>query len=241
MHMKVFIVHAHPEPKSFNGALTRAAQQHLKENNHEVIISDLYRMDWKAASDWSNFNTRKHPDYLKQMREEAFAYAHDGFASDIKAELEKLYWCDVLIFQFPMWWFSMPAILKGWVDRVFAMGATYDDDHWLDRGKLAGRRAMISFTTGGSPAMFSPNGILKDINHYLLGIQYGILRYVGFDVLPPFIAWQAAQLDDDGRKQYLADYRNRLSTLMTTEPLFFTSIDDYDPIDFTLKPQANLS
>lgn len=119
--MKVFIVHAHPEPKSFNGALTQAAEQHLRENNHEVIISDLYRMQWQASSDWSNFTTRSNPSYFKQLREEAFAHANNGFSDDVKAEIEKLYWCDVLIFQFPMWWFSMPAILKVWVDRLFAM------------------------------------------------------------------------------------------------------------------------
>lgn len=89
--------------------------------------------------------------------------------------------------------------------------------------------------------MFSSVGVFKQIDHYLLGIQYGMLRYVGFDVLPPFIAWQAAQVGNEVRKQHLAAYQNRLSTLMTTEPLLFNSLDQYHPVELTLKSLANPS
>ena len=100
--MKVFIVHAHHEPKSFNGALTDAAVQALTETGHEVRVSDLYRMEFDPISDRRNFTTVYEPHYLKQQAEESHAAMYDGFATDIKAELDKLDWCNVLIFQFPL-------------------------------------------------------------------------------------------------------------------------------------------
>ena len=53
------------------------------------------------------------------------AFDADVLTDDAKTEIEKLLWADTLILQFPLWWFSMPAILKGWVDRVFAYGFAY--------------------------------------------------------------------------------------------------------------------
>ncbi len=101
--MKVFIVHAHHEPKSFNGALTEAAIAALTANGHETCVSDLCSMWFDPVSDRRNFTTTGDGDYLKQQGEEANATAHGGFAPDIEAELEKFDWCDVLIFQFLIW------------------------------------------------------------------------------------------------------------------------------------------
>jgi NAD(P)H dehydrogenase (quinone) len=121
-HMRIFIVHAHPEPKSFNGAMTETAAVSLKTAGHEVIVSDLYAMRFNPVSDRQNFITIHNPDYFRQQTEEAHAAMHDGFAPDVQQEMDKLFWCDALILQFPLWWFGLPAILKGWVDRVFASG-----------------------------------------------------------------------------------------------------------------------
>jgi NAD(P)H dehydrogenase (quinone) len=95
-------------------------------------------MGFDPVSDRQNFTTPADGDYLKQQGEEAHATAHGGFATDIKAELEKLDWCDVLIFQFPIWWFGLPAILKGWVVRVFALDRIYGGGRWFDNGYFKG-------------------------------------------------------------------------------------------------------
>jgi len=227
--MKVFIVHAHHEPHSFNAALTRLAQDVLTEAGHVVQISDLYAMKFDPVSDRRNFTSVKNPDYLKQQMEEQYATETSSFAPDIAAELEKLDWCDVLIFQFPLWWFSLPAILKGWVDRVFAMGAVYGGGKWYDQGQFQGRRAMLSVTTGGGPGIYSPMGLNGDINQILYPINHGILRFVGFDVLPPFIAYGVSRAGDDGRSNYLDEYRQRLLTLDATPPITYPSLTDFDP------------
>jgi len=233
--MKVFVVHAHHEPKSFNGALTEAAVAALTDAGHEVRVSDLYAMDFDPVSDRRNFTTVGEADYLKQQVEESHASKNDGFAADIEAELEKLDWCDVLIFQFPIWWFGLPAILKGWVDRVFAMERIYGGGRWFDDGYFKGRRAMLSLTTGGGPGAFSENGIVGDIHAHLHPINYGILRFVGFDVLPPFIAWGPARASDERRRANIEEYVARVLSIPETEPITYPSLTDYDPKTLRLK------
>jgi NAD(P)H dehydrogenase (quinone) len=233
--MNILIVHAHPEPRSFNGALTDTARHTLAGAGHTVVVSDLYAMGWNPRSDRGNFTDTLDPDTFKQQLEEAHASETGGFATDVQAELDKLLRCDVLIFQFPLWWFSLPAMLKGWVDRVFAMGAVYGGGLWYDRGRFAGRRAMLSLTAGGPASMYGPDGLNGDIDGLLYPIQHGMLRFTGFDVLPPFIAWQPARIGDDARRAYLEQYRQRLLTLATTPPLRFPGLDDYDPDTYALK------
>ncbi|MGB3205436.1 MAG: NAD(P)H-dependent oxidoreductase [Crinalium sp.] len=226
--MKFFIVHAHPEPKSFNGALTRHAKEFLEIAGHELIISDLYAMRFDPVSDRRNFIYEKDSDYYKQQIEEIYATEIDGFAPDIKAEIEKLEWCDVLIFQFPLWWFALPAILKGWVDRVFAAGRIYGSGKWYDNGILQGKKAMLSFTTGGRATMYGETGLYGNIDHILFGINHGTFRYVGFDVLPPFIIWGVKHLDYEQRQAYLEEYKQRLLKINQTQEIAYPSLQDYD-------------
>jgi NAD(P)H dehydrogenase (quinone) len=232
--MKVFIVHAHPEPQSFNSALTREAKTTLETLGHEVIISDLYAMNFDPVSDRRNFTSQKDPDYFKQQVEEKYATEIDGFSADIKAEIEKLLWCDVLIFQFPLWWFGLPAILKGWVDRVFASGKIYGGGRWYDNGVLKRKKAMLSLTTGGRLTMYTEIGINGDINSILYPINHGILRFVGFDVIPPFIVFGTSQIDDERRKGYLEEYKDRLITIRETPSISYPLLADFDE-NFQLK------
>src|SRR6266852_2561847 len=196
--MRVLIVHAHHEPKSFNGAMTRAAVEALTSAGHEVVVSDLYAMGFD-------------PDLLKQQDEEAYAAQHDGFAQDIQAEMDKLFWCDALILQFPLWWFGLPAILKGWVDRVFASGGRiYGGGKWYDRGVFAGKRAMCSLTIGGPPPIYSEHGLNGPIAAILFPINHGMLYFIGFTVIAPFIVHAPVRIGDDERKGYLERYRERV-------------------------------
>jgi NAD(P)H dehydrogenase (quinone) len=101
--MNVFILHAHPEPKSFNAALTQTAVEFLKENEHKVQVSDLYVMNFDPVSDQRNFTSISNPDFFKQQAEELHASETNDFSRDIVSEIEKLEWCDALIMQFPLW------------------------------------------------------------------------------------------------------------------------------------------
>jgi NAD(P)H dehydrogenase (quinone) len=142
--MNILIVFAHPERKSFNGALFDIAVRTLEAAGHIVVVSDLCRMGFNPVSGRHNFLTEKDPDYLKLQIEETYASEHGGFAPEIDAEIRKIEACDLMIVQFPLWWFGLPAILKGWFDRVLAMGRTYGYGHIYETGKFRGKRALLS-------------------------------------------------------------------------------------------------
>jgi NAD(P)H dehydrogenase (quinone) len=236
--MRVFIVHAHPEPKSFSGAMTRAATEALRAAGREVVVSDLYAMGFDPVSDRRNFTTVLDPDYYRQQAEEAHAVAHDGFAPDIKAEMDKLFWCDALILQFPMWWFSLPAMLKGWVDRVFASGGrVYGVGKRYDQGVFVGKRAMCALTTGGAAPSFSDGGLSGPIGTILFPINHGILYFTGFTVIEPFIVHAAARITDAERLAELDRYRARVISLQTAPTITYPKLADYDE-QFVLKAKT---
>jgi NAD(P)H dehydrogenase (quinone) len=233
--MRVFIVHAHPEPKSFNGAMTRAATEALTATGHEVAVSDLYAMGFNPVSDRRNFVTVHDPEHYRQQAEEAHAAMHDGFAPDIQAEMDKLFRCDALILQFPLWWFGLPAILKGWIDRVFAAGGRiYGGGKWYDRGVFVGKRAMCSVTIGGGPPIYSERGLNGPISSILFPINHGMLYFTGFTVIEPFLVHAPVRVGDDERAACLARYRECVLGLASAPTISYPTLADYDA-DFVLK------
>ena len=120
--MKVFIVFAHHEPKSFGKALLDRSVAALKKAVHVVVVSDLHSMNFNPVATEADFTERRFPALLQYDREQKHAHEHNAFAPDIQAGVDKLLWCDMLILQFPLWWFSVPAIIKGWIVRVFVNG-----------------------------------------------------------------------------------------------------------------------
>lgn len=233
--MRVFIVHAHPEPKSFNAAMTRTATEALASAGHEVIVSDLYAMGFNPVSDRRNFTTVHDPDYYRQQSEEAYAAAHDGFAPEVQAEMDKLFWCDAVILQFPLWWFGLPAILKGWVDRVFASGGRiYGGGKWYDRGVFVRKRAMCAITIGGRPPMYSERGLNGPVSSILFPINHGMLYFTGFTVIEPFLVHAPARIGAEERAGHLDRYRARVLNLTSAPTIDYPRLADYDA-DFVLK------
>ncbi len=233
--MKILLVFAHPEPQSFNGALLRTAIAHLRGRGHDVQISDLYALQFDPSAGPADYVERANPEVYEYRAEMKHALAGPGYVTQISDEQAKLRWCDMLILQFPMWWFGPPAILKGWIDRVMTYGFAYTPTQRFENGLLKGRRAMISITTGAHANVFAPDGMDGDIHRILWPMQNGVLRYIGFDVLPPFIAHGIGLIDEAAREEMLAAFRNRLDTVATDEPLFFHPLSDYGA-DRRLKP-----
>jgi NAD(P)H dehydrogenase (quinone) len=225
--MKVLVVSAHPEPQSLAASLRSVAIRELEAAGHDVRVSDLYAMRWKSEVDRSDFPSLAPDARLLVASASGEAFAAGALTEDVKAEQEKLIWADALILQFPLWWYSMPAILKGWVDRVFAYGFAYgvgehSDRHWGDRfgeGKFAGKRAMLIVTTGGWEEHYSARGINGPIDDLLFPINHGILYYPGFDVLPPFVAYRVDKLDARGFEAIGSALRDRMRRLETAMPI----------------------
>ncbi|MGL5031863.1 MAG: NAD(P)H-dependent oxidoreductase [Aeromonas sp.] len=217
--MKVLIVYAHPEPQSFNGALFNHAIEALEQAGHSVMTSDLYAMGFDPISDRRNFTAASDPDFLKLQLEELAATERGSFAPLLEQEIQKLEAADLLIFQFPLWWFTVPAILKGWVDRVFAMGRAYGQGQVYQSGKFAGKRALLSLTTGGPAEAYLPDGFNGDINGVLRPIARGMLQFVGFEVLRPQIYYAPVRVTQAERELWLAQWRERLTHIEHETPI----------------------
>lgn len=244
--VNILLIYAHPESRSLNGSLRDFAIAHLKAKGHDVEVSDLYKMQWKATLDPDDTPGYDDQTPFNPAVESQRVFAAGTQPKDVEIEQAKLLWADAVIFQFPMWWFSMPAILKGWVDRVYAYGFAYgvgehSERHWGDRygeGTLAGKRAMLAVTMGGWESHYSERGVSGALNDVLFPIQHGILFYPGFTVLPPFPVYKTSKVDDARFDQLCTAYATRLDNLFTDQPLPFRrqNAGDYDIPALTLKP-----
>ncbi|MFJ5292788.1 NAD(P)H-dependent oxidoreductase [Streptomyces sp. NPDC088348] len=248
--MKTLIVYAHPEPKSLNGSLKDLAVSTLENAGHEVRVSDLYAMSWKAVVDGADYG----PDAsrpLKVVRDSGRAFNAGTLTPDVLAEQEKLLWADSVIFQFPLWWYTMPAILKGWVDRVFTHRFAYgvgehSDTTYGERygeGTLAGRKAMLSVTIGGLEPHYAARGVNGPIDDLLFPIQHGILHYPGIEVLPPFVLYGTDRMAGEDYPDVAKAWEERLLTLESTEPIAFRrqNSGDYEIPSLHLKEGLELA
>jgi NAD(P)H dehydrogenase (quinone) len=196
----------------------------LQRAGHEVRISDLYAMNWKAVADADDFPERDKSLPLEYMTASGEAYESGTQAKDIAAELEKLLWADAVIFQFPVWWFGFPAILKGWVERVFAYKFAYGykdagNTYRYGDGALAGKRALLSVTVGGPEVDYSPRGINGPLEHLLFPITHGTLFFPGMDVLPTFAVYGTARIDEAGVEAAKRALEQRMVRLFVDDPI----------------------
>jgi len=136
--MLIQVVHCHPLTESFDHALFVAIVETLRGNGHDVIATDLYREGFQPA-----MTEAERRSYM----------GNDYDLSAVAPYAETLKKVDGLILCFPHWWFTMPAVLKGWVDRVWGPGVafTYDpkDNHL--RPALRNMKLFGVVTSYGSP------------------------------------------------------------------------------------------
>ncbi len=225
--MKALVVLAHPEQASLTAALSRVVIEELQTEGHEIQLSDLYAMGWKSHINRDDFPQLLLDQPLRVANASRAAYDAAGLTEDVLKEQEKLLWADTVILQFPLWWFTMPAILKGWVDRVFSCGFAYgvgehNDKWWGDRyghGVFAGKRAMLVVTAGGWEQHYSARGINGPIDDLLFPINHGILFYAGFQVLPPFLAYRVDRFDEAAFQTTAADLRQQVRNLTQMDPI----------------------
>ncbi|WP_449279045.1 NAD(P)H-dependent oxidoreductase [Leucobacter sp. GX24907] len=222
------LVYAHPEPTSFTAALKDRAVASLEHAGYDVEVSDLYVLNWQAALAPDEFVDRLDEHRFDPSAEQEHAHADMSHSADVAEEQRKVAEADLVIFHFPIWWFSMPAILKGWADRVLSRGFAYSAGRKYSKGHFVGKQAMLCVTTGTAGTLYEPNGIDGDLHHVLWPIQNGLLAYCGFEVLPPFAAFAPGKMSDAERTETLVALDTRLSQLDTVKPLFFHPMEDYD-------------
>ena len=233
--MNVLIVLAHPEANSFNAALARQAENVFRSQGHRAQISDLYAQGFDPAEHGRHFHQRKNPERFFAQTEQRFNGERGSLPTDVQREIDALLWADFVLFQFPLWWFGMPAILKGWMDRVFAYGTLYTGSERFHNGICKGKRAMLSVTLGSPAEACAFDGREGDTQLILWPIHYS-LHYLGFTVLNPLILTSVrdarSEIERAAHERFLerqrASHAGRLTHLDNVAAICFNAEDDWD-------------
>lgn len=220
---KVHWVHAHPHESSFNARLFRDGVEALSRD-HDVETTDLYAQGFDPVLGASDFGRPlgREGNLVELMGE---AYAAAQLPPDVVEEQRKLAAADLVVLQFPLWWYGPPAILKGWLDRVltnrFAYGPNDPDTGPPLRygdGPLAGRRALVIVTAGEDDRSIGTRGVSGDIDALLFPLTHGTLWYTGIEPLDLHVVHDADGLTADGVERESARLLRRLAAIDAERP-----------------------
>ena len=134
--MKVLVLYAHPNPESFGGALHRTVVTTLRADGHEVDDCDLYE---------ENF------DPVMTRAERLGYHAVPQNRDPVASHVARLQAAEALVLVYPVWNFGFPAILKGYLDRVFLPGVSFRLENGLTAPNLQKIRHLVAVTTYGAP------------------------------------------------------------------------------------------
>lgn len=210
--MNALIVFAHPEPRqSFNAAMRDVAVTQLTGAGLRVEVSDLYAMRFDAVAGPGDFTTLTGDDRFSLAHEQRHAQPTRRYQLDILREQDRVSRADLVILQFPYWWYGMPAILKGWADRVLSSDFAYSDSQMFSSGLFAGKSAMVAMTTGGTKHELEADAhITGSVEHNLRPITGGIMAFTGMSVLDPFVAYAPAAATLRQRHDMLRNYARHI-------------------------------
>ena len=183
--MKVFIVYAHPNPKSFNHAILESFTRGLKDAGHSFEVADLYAMKFDPClklADFAQFEGKPMPaDVLEQQRRVAKA--------------------DAIVFIYPVWWYDFPAILKGWIDRVFSNGFAYRITEKGIEGLLKNKKALLINTALMSEADYKSSGIENAMRKLM--IDSDLKEACGIHNVKQVFFYSVGATDNETMKKYL--------------------------------------
>ena len=189
--MKVLIVYAHPNPQSFNHAILESFTKGLAEAGHTYEVVDLYAIKFNPCLSGEDFGK----------------FMQGKVSDDVRDQQEKVSQANGLVFIHPVWWIGQPAILKGWIDRVFSMGFAYmlDEKTGHPQGLLKNQKALIINTTGGTEEESKTMGgtdVLKKIEGDFM------LKFTGIGNVQHVLFYNVIMTDDATRKGYLEKARD---------------------------------
>ncbi|KYG93649.1 NAD(P)H-dependent oxidoreductase [Paenibacillus jamilae] len=178
--MKHLIIYAHPSEGSFNHAILTTAVEGLKQKGHDVVVRDLYAINFQPVISSSE--------------------VIGGIGEDVVREQEFLQWAEVITLIYPIWWTGMPAIMKGYIDRVFSYGFAYKYVNGVQMGLLKGKKAIILNSQGKSHAEYASNGMDQVLR---LTSDKSIFEYCGLDIMYHLFFESVPQSDENTRKKWL--------------------------------------
>lgn len=186
--MHILAVYAHPRRDSFTGAVLDDLLAGLADAGHTAEIADLYRENFEArfqVADYAQFSGQPLPD-------------------EVRAQQARVDRADGLVFVFPVWWWSFPAILKGWIDRVFSEGWAYRFEPGLSRGLLRDRPMLLLGVCGSRESTFRKYGYDEAMR---VQLDVGILGYCGLRDVHTQLFYDVEQ-GAAARAEYLEQARN---------------------------------
>ena len=190
--MKYLIVYAHPNPESFNHAVLERVEKVLEDAGQSYEVRDLYALKFNPALD------RKDLDLLLEGKTE----------KKVEDEQRCIKESDVLIFIYPIWWFGMPAIMKGYIDRVFAQDFAFAIEGDRLTGLLKGKKVAIINTTGAPRDLLVRMGY-EDAMEKTADI--GIFEFCGMEVAAHKYFYAVPYADEASRRQMLEEIAKIIS------------------------------
>jgi len=194
--MKNLIVYAHPNPASLNHFFKQVVVETLENLNQEIVVRDLNEI---------NFNPVLSLDDMNGQR-----MGH--VAADVSKEQDFITWSDRIIFVYPIWWTGMPAIMKGYIDRVFSYGFAYRYDEGIQKGLFTGKKAIIINSHGKSNEEYAENRMDKAL---ALTSDKGIFNYCGFEIEEHFYFDKA----DRASCENISEWENQIKSSLIENKL----------------------
>lgn len=182
--MDYLIVYAHPNPKSFNRAVRDKIEHLLEQGNRSYAVRDLYSLRFDPVLSANDF----------------FSFSQGTLPQDIKQEQVFVRQAQALIFIHPVWWYAMPALLKGYIDRVFSHGFAFRMQDGGVQGLLTGKKVYIFNTTGMGEEVYRAQGYHAAM---LKAIDDGIFRLCGMEVVLHKFMYGVPAAGDEGRQAML--------------------------------------
>lgn len=232
MLKKALIVFAHPNPKSYCGALRDTAIQQFNKMGVRVLQSDLYQMNFNPVLTFTNYSIPKDTKNIninEQVKKAVYDHTIDPM---LQKEMDKAKAADYIIFIAPTWWGTFPAILKGWLERVLTPGVVADvPDNMYKKAYFLGKKSMIVTTTGFGKEYFSKEG--KHSSNQTLEENYwhiinGVFAYCGMETLPIVACYGMDKSTDKQRKDHLEVLRKAIEDIEKTKPIYCPLLHDPD-------------
>jgi len=163
--MNHLVVASHPREDSFTMHVMRTYVDAVRARGHEVRVRDLYRMNFNPIA--------SHHDLY---------WIRDGLQppADVLVEHGHMRWADVIALFYPVWWISAPAMMKGYIDRVFTLGFAYGHTPAGVEGLLPGKKAIVFTSSGSTPQHFDASGKLRAVN---VAIQLGTMEFCSYEMV----------------------------------------------------------
>jgi len=181
--MKINIIYSNHHQGNFNEDLLEKIKKFLLSEGHEFVIRDLYKINFDPV-----------------LRTRDFELISSGQTpEDIALEQDFVRWADLMIFIYPVWWGGMPAIVKGYIDRVFSWGFAYKSNANGPYPLLTDKKAMIMSTMGQSREDYE-NGMFQSMN---LINNEGIFGFCGIEVAGQHYFTSIHNITQDQKEEYL--------------------------------------